>query len=270
LVDRALDACHCTIESIDEVILVGGATRTPSIRNMLQNKFSKKELCYSIDPYAAVAQGAAIQSAIVSGLVPRHELRNALMLDALPHPIGVLLPSESGKAEDERYVPILESGMELPAMNCASFRLADVKQKGVTIVAVEDIGEDLPLERLGEFTFLLHRLPEGSHLGKERIIDVGMTVETSGKFIVSIFDKNDPEHLKKKQRYQEWKRKQQQNVEGKESLSKTHIYPLDNGVQKQALGKEEVFLMIGCMAVFIFYVAIKMRFQEIEESSQIL
>lgn len=159
-------------------------------------------------PNAAVAQGAAIQSAIVSQLVPKHELRNALMLDALPHPIGVLV-------EEDMYVPILERGMELPAMHYASFCLGDVRQKGVTIIAVEDIGDDLPLERIGEFTFLLHWLSDEKYDLMEddggRMIDVGMTVESSGKFIVSIFDKNDPDHLRKKKWYQEWKKKQQRD-----------------------------------------------------------
>ncbi len=134
LVEKTLQSCNCTYKSIDEVILVGGATRTPAIRKMLQSKFKKNELCYSIDADAAVAQGAAIQCAIISGLVPKHELRNALMLDALPHTIGVLVSTSN---DDELYVPILESGMALPAMNYASFCLADIRQKGVTIMAVE-------------------------------------------------------------------------------------------------------------------------------------
>ncbi len=266
LVQSALDACKCTADSIDEVILVGGATRTPPIRTMLQSKF-RNELCYSIDPYAAVSQGAAIQGAIVSGLVPRHELRNALMLDALPHPIGVLVQS----GEEEMYVPILESGMELPAMNFASFRLGDVRQKGVTITAVEDVGDDFPLERIGEFTFLLHRLSDEEYESLERkgrMIDVGMTVETSGKFIVSIFDKNDPEHLRKKERYQEWKR---QNKDGNDDAKKVYsLADITGKGNKDSLGKEEIMLMIGCAVLFLCYVAVKMKFQEIEEGSNFL
>jgi len=263
LVDTALVDCQCSSTSIDEVILVGGATRTPSIRTMLQAKF-KNELCYAIDPYAAVAQGAAIQAAIESKLVPMHELRNALMLDALPHPIGVLVQCNG----EEQYVPILEYGMELPAMHYASFRLDDVRQKGVTIVAVEDVDDDLPLERIGEFTFLLHRLSDEQCKEMEdggRMIDVGMTVEASGKFIVSIFDKNDPEHLLKKQRYQEWNRKQD-NKEGKT------VYALGEMVDKtgRSFENEELILLLSCATMFIIYVAVKMTFQEVEVIARIL
>jgi hypothetical protein len=193
-----------------------------------------------------------------------HELRNALMLDALPHPIGVLLQCNG----EEQYVPILECGMELPAMHYASFRLDNFRQKGVTIVAVEDVDDDLPLERIGEFTFLLHRLSEKQCEGMEaggRMIDVGMTVERSGKFIVSIFDKNDPDHLLKKQKYQEWKRKQD-NQDGKQ------VYALGEMVDKtgRSYGKEELMLLLSCAALFILYVAVKMTFQDVEEIAKIL
>ena len=156
-------------------------------------------------------------------------------------------------------------------MNFASFRLGDVRQKGVTITAVEDVGDDFPLERIGEFTFLLHRLSDEEYESLERkgrMIDVGMTVETSGKFIVSIFDKNDPEHLRKKEKYQEWKR---QNKDGNDDAKKVYsLADITGKGNKDSLGKEEIMLMIGCAVLFLCYVAVKMKFQEIEEGSNFL
>lgn len=77
---------------------------------------------------------------------------------------------------------------------------------------MEDVGEDLPLEeRIGEFTFLLHRLLDAEQemmKDEGRLVDIGMMVESSGRFIVSTFDENDdPEHSRKKERCQEWKRR---------------------------------------------------------------
>ena len=260
LVEKSLRSCKCTYESIDEVILVGGATRTNAIRSMLQTKFQKNELCYSIDADAAVVQGAAIQCAITSGLVPKHELRNALMLDALPHTIGVLVSSCD---EDEMYIPILVSGMALPAMGYASFELADIRQKGVTIVAVEDVGEELPLERVGEFTFLLHRLPEEDLLSLDdgkRMIDVGMTVDVDARFIVSIFDSNDPDDLKKKERYLQWKQRQEKNKK-----DKVHVLGSKDtniGKKSKRFATEEVLLIICSLLLFGLYVAVRILFNE--------
>merc|ERR1712099_22948 len=52
---------------INDVVLVGGSTRIPKIQQMLREYFNGKELCKSINPDEAVAFGAAIQSAILSG-----------------------------------------------------------------------------------------------------------------------------------------------------------------------------------------------------------
>lgn len=272
LVTETLNQCNLTSCDIDEVILVGGSTKTPSIRSMLQDQFSKSELCTSIDPYSAVAQGAAVYGAIVSDLVPKYELRNAMMLDALPHPIGVMVLDENG---EEDYVPILKRGMTLPAMNCATFQLHDIYQKGVSITAVEDVGDEYPLERIGggdgTFTFLLHRLSdeqitEMELSNQKRCIEVGMTVETNGKFIVSIFDKNDPEHLEKKRRYQEWKRSQMLDVADLEEEDAVH--PLDSlsKIEVNKLSIEEILLLIGVVVIFLLYVAIKVTFvQHLED-----
>jgi hypothetical protein len=92
-----------------------------------------------------------------------------------------------------------------------------------------------------------------------------MTVDNSGKFIVSIFDKNDPDHLRKKERYQEWKRQQKNN--GVDVKNKVYSLADITGKGKNAhsLAKEEILLVIGCAVLFICYVAVKMSFQEVEE-----
>ena len=266
LVQNALTNCDFEASDIAEVVLVGGATRTPYLRSMLTSKFNGMELCTAIPAEAAVAEGAAIQAAICSELVPRHVLRNAMMLDALPHSIGVLV---NGGAEEE-YVPILERGMTLPAMGHATFKLASTHQKGVSITAVEDVGQDLPLERLGDFTFLLHRLSVSeleTMQSTGRTIEVGMTIETNGKFIVSIFDSKDPEDLKKKKRYQEWKMRQQEQErickDGVNSTKAPELLTLgDTLYSTEPFGKEEIYLMVIFVAVFGLYVGTRIAFNE--------
>ena len=235
-------ACQRCSSPIDEVVLVGGATRVPAVRRLLQKEFPQiPELCQSLDPEGAVAQGAAIQAAIKSGLVPLSELKSALMLDALPHTIGVL------RGDDKSYTPILLKDAPLPAMGCATFTLADSSQPGVTVVAVEDTGDGV-LEEIGEFTFLLRKLKQQKE--GTRQVDIGMTMETSGKFIVSIFDENDPEHVRKKRRYQ-----QRQQGNGGELGFFDNDIAEDEGVPK--------VLVIACVALFCMYLVVKIAFNEI-------
>jgi len=248
---------------VDEVVLVGGSSRVPAIRNMLTKKFSEvPELCYSIKPEAAVSQGAAVQAAILSGCVPLHELRSAMMLDSLPHAIGVLTSADNG---EEAYIPILTKDQPLPAVNAKLFFLADIDQPGITIVAVEDVGDEFPLQRLGEFTFLLHRLTEDdkASLGSRRKVEVGFVVDESGKFTVSFFDELDPDHQAKKRRYLEMKRKAGEligetggDIAGDVPRPKT---------------REEVLLNLSVVAVVLIYIFIKIAFAEpTEDGSKIL
>ncbi|KAM6592589.1 hypothetical protein CsatA_000292 [Cannabis sativa] len=62
LSDSKIDKTH-----IDEVVLVGGSTRIPKVEQLLQDFFNGKELCKGINPDEAVAYGAAVQAAILSG-----------------------------------------------------------------------------------------------------------------------------------------------------------------------------------------------------------
>merc|ERR1711988_747301 len=65
-VERALRESKLQRKAIDEVVLVGGSTRIPKLRSMLQEYFGK-ELNTSINPDEAVAWGAAAQAAVLSG-----------------------------------------------------------------------------------------------------------------------------------------------------------------------------------------------------------
>ena len=63
---EALDQAIMSKEEINEVILVGGSTRIPKVRNLLKQYFGKEVNC-SLDPDTAVAMGATIQAGILSG-----------------------------------------------------------------------------------------------------------------------------------------------------------------------------------------------------------
>ncbi|KAJ3704925.1 hypothetical protein LUZ61_008630 [Rhynchospora tenuis] len=66
-VKRCLEEAQMDRTCIDEVILVGGSTRIPKVQKLLQDFFNRKVLCKSLNADEAVAYGAAIQAAILSG-----------------------------------------------------------------------------------------------------------------------------------------------------------------------------------------------------------
>jgi heat shock 70kDa protein 1/2/6/8 len=73
---------------VDEVVLVGGSTRIPKIQQMLSSFFNGKELNKSINPDEAVAYGASVQAAILSG-VDNNNVQNLLLLDVAPVSLGI-------------------------------------------------------------------------------------------------------------------------------------------------------------------------------------
>ena len=90
LVKRSLEPCKTaladskfSVNDIDEVILVGGSTRIPSIRKAVKD-FFKKEPNHSVNPDQVVATGAAIQAGILS-----NEFKDILLLDVTPLSMGV-------------------------------------------------------------------------------------------------------------------------------------------------------------------------------------
>ena len=78
---------------IDEVILVGGSSRIPKIQEMLKKFFDSKPLNSSIHPDEAVAHGAAMQAAILSGCRDK-DLDSLLLVDINPLSLGVAIHGE--------------------------------------------------------------------------------------------------------------------------------------------------------------------------------
>lgn len=87
-----------------------------------------------------------------------------------------------------------------------------------------------------------------------------MTVDADGKFIVSVFDKNDPDDLRKKENYLQWKKMQ---IESSGSNDK-HAYSLGDNDQKlvQKLREEEKQLIISSLLLFSLYVIVRIMFSE--------
>jgi len=74
---------------VNEVVLVGGSTRIPKVQQMIKEFFSGKEPCKSINPDEAVAYGAAIQAAILSGEDDMKHASDIVLLDVTPLSLGI-------------------------------------------------------------------------------------------------------------------------------------------------------------------------------------
>ncbi|XP_054785856.1 heat shock cognate 70 kDa protein-like [Prosopis cineraria] len=87
IAEKCLSDAKMDKRCIDEVVLVGGSTRIPKIQQLLQNFFNGKDLCRSINPDEAVAYGAAVQAAVLSGQ-GNGDLQGIVLRDVTPLSLG--------------------------------------------------------------------------------------------------------------------------------------------------------------------------------------
>lgn len=127
LIDKLVEPCHkavsdagITIEQIDEVILVGGMTRMPKVKQKVYEIF-KKTPREDINPDEVVAVGAAIQGAVMKGSV-----KDVLLLDVTPLSLGV-------ETAGGVFTKIIERNTTIPAKKSMIFSTAQDNQNFVEI-----------------------------------------------------------------------------------------------------------------------------------------
>ena len=182
-VERSLRDANVSLQDIDQIVLVGGATRSPVIRRFVERLFGRKP-SLRIDPDVAVALGAALQCAMKER---NRDIQEVVLTDVCPFTLGTEVVADNGTFEESgHYLPIIERNTTIPVSRTQTVCTASDNQTKVCVKVLQ--GESRMAANnllLGELTVTVPAGPKG-----KESVDITYTYDVNSLLEVEVHVKS--------------------------------------------------------------------------------
>lgn len=222
--ERALRDARILPQQVDQIIMVGGATRIPAVRKLVTKLFGRFPST-SIQPDEAIVRGAAIQA----GLKAKDQtLKEVVLTDVCPFSLGIAVGS------DDQFSPILERNIVIPASRVNTYTAMNKGQREI-IVKIYQGEHRLCSENisLGELTVAL---PANDDCLS---IDVRFSYNPNGVLDVDVHIPATGENLQKVVVNHQSTMSKEQVEKARKQLQDLKIHPRENLVNKSLLLRAE-------------------------------
>ena len=247
-VDQVLLDAKLSKSQVDDIVLVGGSTRIPKLRNLLQEYFNGKNLNMSVNPDEVVAHGAAIQAALLNGGQSSSNTTDILLMDVCSLSLGI-------ETNGGVMTKIIDRNTTIPCKKSQVFSTHADNQPAVTIQIFE--GErQLTKDNNKLGTFNLEGIPSAPRGTPQ--IEVSFDLDANSILKVTACDKktgnknevvieNDTGRLSKadidkmisdSEKYAEDDKKVLDKINAKNSLE-TYLFTLKTSEKAKELSEED-------------------------------
>jgi molecular chaperone DnaK (HSP70) len=184
-IQETLEAVHIAVKDagltasdLDEVLLVGGATRTPLIQRRLEEALRQQPRS-EVDPDLIVATGAAIQAAVIAG-----DQVASVLVDVTPYTFGTSAIAElNGELYPYTYIPLIRKNTPIPVTKSEAFVTSHDNQETIVVHVYQ--GEDpdaLNNTEIGSFRIEgLSRVPAGNTIVTTFSLDLNGILQVSSR-----------------------------------------------------------------------------------------